>query len=85
MTNIVAKPHGVLFNFFTFFYFFVKRRKRETPLFPVELNIIDIDKFPHEITDGNRVLAKNKKEERTIILNPYLNLFVGGEKVEVSC
>jgi len=77
MTNIVAKPHGVLFSFFsyhffsTFFYFIYNTHRPPYFLWNSNIDKSNISFFHVE----NRVWTKNKKEGVIIILNPYLNLF----------
>ena len=76
MTNInTAKtPWGLLyFSVVSFFYFFFfSTRQGGTPLFRLE-NRTDIVKHYYFIWN-NIISTKLKKVERTIILNPYLNL-----------
>ena len=86
MTKVVAKPLGVFFSFFyfffvnTFFYCFYKRRGY--PLISTRTQNYRYNKSSTGNVPGNIVSAKNKKEEKNYNIKSYLNIskYRGGEE-----
>jgi len=73
MTNIRRNsPWRVLFLFFTFFLFY--REREGDPYFHWNFSIDKQDSCYFHW--NNSICSKNKKEESTYNINPYINLFV---------
>jgi len=63
------------FTFFTFFYFFSTYIYKTHPPLYFMWNYDLHKNNTLRFSWNNSISTKNKKEERTLILNPYLNLF----------
>ena len=74
MSNInTAKSPWALLYFFVVSFFSLKREREEPPYCRWNFIIDMVRTF--NFVWNNSILAKNKKEERTIIRHLYLNLF----------
>ena len=79
MTQFVASSHGNFISFFSFFFvntFFSLKQERERALgFHWNYNLDN--KNTLRFHSNNSISTKNKKEEKTYNLNPYIKLAEG--------